>query len=291
MNAPSPSPSPVMAGTPESTPSMSSSSTSYPRITSWLPGTADNLYPVESTEWAGTTSPTRSPQSHSPPPSANGGRRNTLPQRKAESKLRSVLPAIDEKQNKPDSLSSRVTTPPDTTEVKTPLARPALTSTRTSTFSNIATTSISSSLDSLSPPPLSQESSTSSHPSSTAPEKTPNVNGLGSLIGGGGGVSSAFNGFGFGTWNFGYGQSPYNAGNVPDDDSNHTHTPESTTEASTPRMSATTAGITPSTTASAVSPPLSNLDLKESEGGESGNEKRDGSSDRKVEGVYDSVSS
>ncbi|KAF8076160.1 hypothetical protein FPV67DRAFT_1604766 [Lyophyllum atratum] len=77
----------------------SAEATPSDKITSWLPHTSNGaVYPSELTEWAGDPSPTSSPprsvspptilRRHSTPPSAG--------QRKADSKLRSVLSVIDE---------------------------------------------------------------------------------------------------------------------------------------------------------------------------------------------------
>ncbi|KAG6886075.1 hypothetical protein C0993_004065 [Termitomyces sp. T159_Od127] len=101
------------------------------KITSWLPTASSSngaFYSTEVTHWAGVPSPTSiSPPSISPPNHAISRRHSTAPtsnQRKAESKLRRVLSAIDESrtnahEDKPDC-SHRTTAvngtspPPDT---------------------------------------------------------------------------------------------------------------------------------------------------------------------------------
>ncbi|KAG6833784.1 hypothetical protein H0H87_001216 [Tephrocybe sp. NHM501043] len=71
------------------------------KITSWLPTTTHGtLYSSESTDWGGAHSPTISPPRSVSPPNHVISRRHSSPssvgQRKAESKLRSVLSVIDE---------------------------------------------------------------------------------------------------------------------------------------------------------------------------------------------------
>jgi len=91
-SAPSSAASPM--ATPERDLNDSPPSSATNKITSWLPGTNGILYTPESTEWAGLSS--TPPRSTSPPSVAN--RRASVPttQRKSESKLRAMLPIIDE---------------------------------------------------------------------------------------------------------------------------------------------------------------------------------------------------
>lgn len=107
------------------------SSETSDKITSWLPTASSSngtFYSSEVTDWAGVPSPTSAspPQSISPPNHAVSRKHLTTSnhQRKAESKLRSVLSAIDESrtnthEDEPDC-SHRTTTvngtspPPDT---------------------------------------------------------------------------------------------------------------------------------------------------------------------------------
>ncbi|KAG6880069.1 hypothetical protein C0992_006881 [Termitomyces sp. T32_za158] len=96
------------------------------KITSWLPTASssnEGFYSTEVTHWAGVPPPTStSPQSISPPNHAISRRHLTTSpnnQRKAESKLRRVLSAIDESRtDKPDCLYRTTavngTSPPDT---------------------------------------------------------------------------------------------------------------------------------------------------------------------------------
>jgi len=96
-SAPSSSASPMAGPTPECDLIDSPPSFVTNKITSWLPGTNGDLYTPESTEWAAVSSPSSTPpRSTSPPSVAN--RRHSVPntQRKGESKLRALLPVIDE---------------------------------------------------------------------------------------------------------------------------------------------------------------------------------------------------
>jgi len=77
----------------------SAEATPSDKITSWLPHTSNGaMYPSELTEWAGDPSPTSTPPRSVSPPIIS--RRHSTPpsagQRKADSKLRSVLSVIDE---------------------------------------------------------------------------------------------------------------------------------------------------------------------------------------------------
>jgi hypothetical protein len=96
-NATSSSASPMAGTTPERDLIDSPPSSATNKITSWLPGTNGALYiPPESTEWAGLSPLSTPPRSTSPPSVAN--RKHPVPptQRKSESKLRALLPVIDE---------------------------------------------------------------------------------------------------------------------------------------------------------------------------------------------------
>jgi hypothetical protein len=95
-NAPSSSASPMAGTTPERDLIDSPPSSAANKITSWLPGTNGALYIPETTEWAGLSPSSTPPRSTSPPSVAN--RRHPVPstQRKSESKLRVMLPVIDE---------------------------------------------------------------------------------------------------------------------------------------------------------------------------------------------------
>ncbi|KAF5333316.1 hypothetical protein D9611_002206 [Ephemerocybe angulata] len=262
MSAPSPSPSPS-AGTPENEASATFLPSAHPKITSWLPGTTNGLYPVESAEWA-TASPPASPPSSSPPSSNPApNRRNTLPQRKAESKLRSVLPSIDEKRPRSplsDSATPRPSQTRHTSEISNPpLSRPAATTPTASTSSSSSNPSTYS-INATIPPQHSGPATT---------------NGIFGALGAGGG------GFGFGTWNFGgYGQSPYGS-HTPEDEGSGDN--QSAT-ASTPRMSTLFA---PPLTQSPPPPPGSppNLDLNHT-GGDGGtnilNESREGDDKKSI---------
>ncbi|TFK43166.1 hypothetical protein BDQ12DRAFT_718409 [Crucibulum laeve] len=111
-NAPSSSPSP-MAGTPERNDLDPLPSAS--KVATWLPNASTNNAGLfsESTEWASVPSPNSTPpRSVSPPSSMN--RRHSVPQgqRKAESKLRSVLSVIDESRARHDGESSSNSTTP-----------------------------------------------------------------------------------------------------------------------------------------------------------------------------------
>ena len=92
-NAPSSTASPMADTTPERDLVDSPPSSATAKITSWLPGTNGALYIPESTEWAGLSPSSTPPRSTSPP-----SRRHPVPptQRKNESKLRAMLPVIDE---------------------------------------------------------------------------------------------------------------------------------------------------------------------------------------------------
>lgn len=93
-NATSSSASPMAGTTPERDLIDSPPSSATNKITSWLPGANGALYMPESTEWLSPSS--TPPRSTSPPSVAN--RRHPVPptQRKSESKLRVMLPVIDE---------------------------------------------------------------------------------------------------------------------------------------------------------------------------------------------------
>ena len=278
LSAPSSSPSPV-AGTPENEATATFAS-AHPKIASWLPGTANGLYPIESAEWASATaSPPASPPSISPPSSANipAPRRNTLPQRKAESKLRSVLPSIDEKQSHSRSPLSNSATPRppisrNTSEyLNTPIAQVAAT---TATTTNISPPSSSSNPDFA-----TSISSTLGSAGSTTSQ-----NG-GSLFGGR--ISNPISGAGWGfgsTWNFGYGQSPYSP--TSDDEG-----PGSGDTASTPRMStlfspsSTTVTAPVSVSGYDSPPPPPELNHHGSVGGPEGGDKPREDDDQKP--VYD----
>lgn len=93
-NATSSSASPMAGTTPERDLIDSPPSSATNKITSWLPGTNGALYIPESTEWAGLSPSSTPPRSTSPPSAAN--RRPVPPTRKSESKLRAMLPVIDE---------------------------------------------------------------------------------------------------------------------------------------------------------------------------------------------------
>jgi hypothetical protein len=95
-NPTSSSASPMAGTTPERDLIDSPPSSATNKITSWLPGTNGALYIPESTEWAGLSPSSTPPRSTSPPSVAN--RRHPVPptQRKSESKLRAMLPVIDE---------------------------------------------------------------------------------------------------------------------------------------------------------------------------------------------------
>lgn len=239
MSAPSPSPSPV-AGTPENEATAAFASAIHPKIKSWLPGTSNGLYPDESAEWASTASPSSSPPPLSPPPSS---RRNTIPQRKGEPKLRSNLPAIDEKRPR-SPLSSHATRPSDlrsTTEISTTtIAKPATPTSPAIIRAAAPPNSTSTFINSAVPP---------QHKESLTP-----TNGIfGAIVGGGAGT------FGLGSWNFGYGQSPYESYQV-DDDNGDSHS----TTASTPRVSSlfAPASVTVSPSPPPLeSPPIMDLDL------------------------------
>lgn len=94
-NATGSSASPMAGTTPERDLIDSPPSSATNKITSWLPGTNGALYIPESTEWAGLSPSSTPPRSTSPPSAAN--RRHPVPPtRKSESKLRAMLPVIDE---------------------------------------------------------------------------------------------------------------------------------------------------------------------------------------------------
>ncbi|KAF9468950.1 hypothetical protein BDZ94DRAFT_1286864 [Collybia nuda] len=83
------------------------------RITSWIPRTTNGaLFSSESTAWATSPSSTPSTPPRSVSPPSNLSRRHSMPpsagQRKAESKLRSVLSIIDETHSRHDSDDSPV---------------------------------------------------------------------------------------------------------------------------------------------------------------------------------------
>lgn len=264
MTAPSPSPSPV-AGTPE-TEATSTLSSSHHKITSWLPGTSNGLYPVETSEWATASPPSSPPLSASTSPSSSStttSRRHSVPQRKAESKLRSVLPSIDESRTPHRSSllsSSTVTTPrpqpPNTSEIlKAPVARPPMTSSTMSNPSSTFTT-INTTMPSQNSVPTA-------------------ANGTGASSGvGGGGFGSTF-GFGLGSWNFGYGHQP------PEDDESQS----ASTTTSTPRMSAL---FTPPVSQSPPPPPGSAPSVDQSHSNTTNRDKREGVDQ---EPVYDPVPS
>ena len=94
-----------LTGTPERDPFDSLPSSTPNKITAWLPGTnGDAAYIPASTDWTTTPSPSATPpRSPSPPvrgfsPPNGVNRRHSVPVvlRKPESKLRSVLPVIEE---------------------------------------------------------------------------------------------------------------------------------------------------------------------------------------------------
>ncbi|KDR83357.1 hypothetical protein GALMADRAFT_55517 [Galerina marginata CBS 339.88] len=95
--------SPLTSSTPERDPMDSLPSSAMNKITSWLPGT-NGTHSPESADWAKVPLPPATPpRSTSPPvstspPSSGPNRRHSVPvvQRKSESKLRSVLSAIQE---------------------------------------------------------------------------------------------------------------------------------------------------------------------------------------------------
>ena len=95
-NPTSSSASPMAGTTPERDLIDSPPTSATNKITSWLPGTNGALYIPESTEWAGLSPSSTPPRSTSPP--SVGNRRHPVPptQRKSESKLRAMLPVIDE---------------------------------------------------------------------------------------------------------------------------------------------------------------------------------------------------
>ncbi|KAF6762752.1 hypothetical protein DFP72DRAFT_1041281 [Ephemerocybe angulata] len=224
MSAPSPSPSPS-AGTPENEASATFLPSAHPKITSWLPGTYKRAKP--------------------------------------ESKLRSVLPSIDEKRPRSplsDSATPRPSQTRHTSEISNPpLSRPAATTPTASTSSSSSNPSTYS-INATIPPQHSGHATT---------------NGIFGALGAGGG------GFGFGTWNFGgYGQSPYGS-HTPEDEGSGDN--QSAT-ASTPRMSTLFA---PPLTQSPPPPPGSppNLDLNHT-GGDGGtsilNESREGDDKKSI---------
>jgi len=94
-NTPSSSASPMASTTPERDLIDSPPSSATNKITSWLPGTNGARYNLESTDWAGSPSSTP-PRSTSPPSVANRRHSVSATQRKSESKLRAMLPVIDE---------------------------------------------------------------------------------------------------------------------------------------------------------------------------------------------------
>ncbi|KAJ2933688.1 hypothetical protein H1R20_g3441, partial [Candolleomyces eurysporus] len=237
MTAPSPSPSPS-AGTPET-----EATSTLHKITSWLPGTSNGLYPVETSEWATASPPSSPPLSASTSPtssSAANNRRHSVPQRKAESRLRSVLPSIDESRtpHRGSFLSSSAVStppppPPNTSEIlKTPVARPPMTSSAmsnpSSTFTTINTTM-----------PSQNSGSTTTNGTSSS--------GVG-VSGGGFGIGSTTFGFGLGSWNFGYGHQPP----TPGEDDESQSPSNTTTSTSTPRMSTL---LTPPASQSPPPPP------------------------------------
>ena len=95
-NTPSSSASPMASTTPERDLIDSPPFSATNKITSWLPGTNGARYVLESTDWTGLSPSSTPPRSTSPPSVAN--RRHSVPatQRKSESKLRAMLPVIDE---------------------------------------------------------------------------------------------------------------------------------------------------------------------------------------------------
>ena len=120
-SAPSSSASPMARTTPERDLIDSPPSSATNKITSWLPGTNGALYTSESTEWAGLSPPSSTPPRATSPLSV-ANRRHPVPtaQRKSESKLRAMLPIIDEvrpryepeaDQGTPSLLSSDITVP------------------------------------------------------------------------------------------------------------------------------------------------------------------------------------
>jgi len=95
-NTTSSSASPMAGTTPERDLIDSPPSSATNKITSWLPGTNGAPYIPESTEWARLSPSSTPPRSTSPPSVANRRHPVPPPQRKSESKLRAMLPVIDE---------------------------------------------------------------------------------------------------------------------------------------------------------------------------------------------------
>jgi hypothetical protein len=86
------------------------------KIASWLPRTTNGgMFPSESTEWAASPSSTPSTPPRSVSPPSNLSRRHSTPpsagQRKAESKLRSVLSVIDETRPRHDVVDDPLVQP------------------------------------------------------------------------------------------------------------------------------------------------------------------------------------